>query len=173
MNHDRDVLVFEPEKHLEEMKAFLYANRKRANSVRLMDTDWPQSVAIRERLLEYVSFIPSKGKELAILSAIDRGAIMYEGSLGSKPDPRRLVQFLDVVLSDLSSELSGVRVKSASEKVWAPHLGAPLGPWLVENGQGTVLRVTAEKGEPHKIRGSLLKYLTHEIPPSARMYGRG
>lgn len=160
--------TFDSDKSISHLKEFLYSSRRRANSVRLMDTDWPQASRLRERLLEYVSLAPVQGKEMLLLSSIDRGAVVYEKTLGTKPDPNRLHRFLSAVVDNLSKELAGVRVESGRNNVWTPFSGKPLSLWLGAEGGGTVKKVKPEDGEVLMIRNSILEYINSDLPPAVK-----
>lgn len=160
--------VIDIESNISLLKDFLYSSRRRANSVRLMDTDWPQASKLRELLLEYVSLLPVQGKEHLLLSSIDRGAVVYEKTLGTKPDPTRLHRFLSAVIDNLSLELSGVRIESPKNNVWTAFSGKPLSIWLVNEGGGTVKKVAPAKDEASRIKACILDYLKADLPPAVK-----
>jgi hypothetical protein len=159
---------FNTTENIAQLKDFLYSSRRRANSVRLMDTDWPQASKLRELLLEYVSLVPVQGKEMLLLSSIDRGAVVYAKTLGTKPDPKRLHRFLTAVIDNLAKELAGLRVDSPKNNTWAPYMGKPLSIWLDTEGGGTVRKVAPEEGEILRIQKSILDYLKSDLPPAVK-----
>jgi hypothetical protein len=105
---------------------------------------------------------------MLLLSSIDRGAVVYEKTLGTKPDPNRLHRFLSAVVDNLSKELAGVRVESGRNNVWTPFSGKPLSLWLGAEGGGTVKKVKPEDGEVQMIRNSILEYINSDLPPAVK-----
>jgi len=148
----------------ETLRDFLYANRRRASAIRLMDTDWPQAALLRTMLVEYVSLAIKDGRHALVLRAIDRGALAYEKTLGQKPDWQRMCGFLEAAASTLSLELPGLRVVSERGATWTPFCGQPLQSWLMREQKCEVRkeRPTAEEGE--RIRRAVFEYLQHQLP---------
>jgi len=152
----------------EALRGFLYANRRRASAIRLMDTDWPQSALLRTMLVDYVSLALKDGRNALVLNAIDRGALAYEKTLGKKPDWHRLCGFLDTASRSLAMELAGTRVVSERGATWTPDSGCTLLSWLHLEQKGEVRKERASAEEVERIRIALLTYLSKQLPAKAR-----
>lgn len=152
----------------ESLKIFLYANRRRASAIRLMDTDWPQAALLRTLLVDYVSLAVADGHNPLVLNAIDRGALAYEKTLGSKPDWRRIDGFLKTAARSLSVELAGMRVISARGSEWQPAQGEPLHEWVRREAKADVSWVKPAPGEHERIRQAVLAYLDRHLPKVVR-----
>lgn len=163
-----DVATIESDDVSERFKTFLYANRRRASAIRLMDTDWPQAYLIRQMLVEYVGLVFEDGSHPLVFNAIDRGALGYEKQLGGKPDWQRLACFVDITLSNLSNELAGTSVISPRGHRWAPYSGHPLQGWLLREGSGEIRRQRGHADEGKKIYNAMLGYLEGYLPKLTR-----
>jgi hypothetical protein len=162
-----------PEMVSDVVKEFLYANRRRASAVRLMDTDWPQAALLRMMLVEYVSIAVGDGCHPLVLNAIDRGALAYERRLGAKPDWTRLSCFVDTALKSLSMELAGLHVVSHRGNHWHPYAGQTLESWLLREKEGEVRRAKPIQDEGKQIRHALLNYLGDHLPDVTREHCHG
>lgn len=151
------------------IKNFMYANRRRASAVRLMDTDWPQAHVIRSMLVSYVGLsIESCGNPL-VFSAIDRGALSYERRLGTKPDWLRLTGFLEVTIKGIAKELVGLKVVGAKGNVWLPQSGLPLSTWITKEKEAQIVRGgNPSPNEGALIRSAIMKYLSTHLPKTAQ-----
>lgn len=152
----------------EALKGFLYANRRRASAIRLMDTDWPQSADLRALLVDYVSLGIKDGRHSVVLSAIDRGALAYEKTLGQKPDWQRLSGFLDIATRSIATELAGTRVVSDRGTTWLPESGCTLQAWLARETKGEVRKVRATSEEAERIRVAVMKHISSLLPARAK-----
>lgn len=150
------------------LKDFLYANRRRASAIRLMDTDWPQSARIRTMLVDYAGLALNEGRRSSVFNAIDRGALAYGKILGQKPDWERLCSFIITAANTLAVELAGVRVTSHKGDVWLPESGSSLLAWIMRETKGEVNRVAPKSGEVERIESAILLYLSSELPCKAR-----
>lgn len=162
-----DTSLVLPDGVTQALRDFLYANRRRASAIRLMDTDWPQAALLRTLLAEYVSIALLDGRHAVVLRAIDRGALAYEKTLGQKPDWERLCGFIDSVISTLALELPGLRVVSSRGHVWTPFSGLPLQSWLAREGKCEVRREKPEAEEGERIRRAVLDHLEKQLPLKA------
>ncbi|NLC21629.1 MAG: hypothetical protein GX771_06915 [Halomonadaceae bacterium] len=162
-----------PELVSDAVKEFLYANRRRASAVRLMDTDWPQAALLRMMLVDYVSIAVNDGRNPLVLNAIDRGALAYEGRLGEKPDWTRLSCFVETALKSLSMELAGLHVVSQRGSRWHPYTGQTLEGWLLKEKEGEVRRSKPIQDEGRRIRHALLSHLGELLPDITREHCYG
>jgi len=150
------------------LRTFLYANRRRANAIRLMDTDWPQAEELRKLLVDYAGIGLTIGTNSSALCAIDRGALAYEKTLGQKPDWRRLSRFLDTAIQSLAVDLAGVRVRTSDGEEWKPEFGGTLTAWMKPRESAELTREKVTTGEIERIKLALMAYLHDQLPEKVR-----
>lgn len=162
-------LSYEPRAALlKKLKSFMFSSRMRANTIRLIDTDWPQATEIRALLVDYVGLqIMSPRNVPALMDSVERACIAYSRTLGTKPDHIRLQAFLDTLLDDLSFHLAGFIALSPNEPDWRPSYGRPLSTWLKDRGNAKLTRTprAPDQKDIVAVRKALLVYLGTAIPP--------
>lgn len=167
-NNNSIVVELSPEEIDEEVKAFMYQNRRRASAIRLMDTDWPQAPTIRAMLVNYAGLHINNGSVPVVLSAIDRGALSYERRLGTKPDWLRLTGFLDVTIKAISKELVGLTVVGTKGNVWHPTSGLALSTWMIKEKEAKIVTTShSTANELTLIRQAIMRNLHVHLPKTA------
>ena len=129
-------------------------------TVRRLELDWPCSVAMMQRLAEYVTGVPlhrpcrpgvRSGSPMPVLFlCLQKGLGAYDAA-SEASDDRRLLAFIDGLCGEAARLLSGIALFTPDNDCWMAGNGLALHGWLASCDTGVVtVHRSQRRGASHQ-----------------------